>query len=165
VDAPAKVPSDENGRSVGFVLRRGNFSFLDLGDLLVGNEHELMCPTNHLGQIDLFQVSHHGQANSNSPQLVHAINPVVAVLNNGPRKGGSAAAFESVSTAPGLEDIWQLHTALGTDAAHNTEPDLIANPDEGEGDSAYHVKAEIDAAGVITVVNARNGVSRTYASR
>jgi competence protein ComEC len=165
VEAPAKVPTDENARSVGFVLRRDNFTFLDLGDLLVGNEHELMCPDNRLGQIDLFQVSHHGQSNSNSPQLVHALNPVVAVLNNGPRKGGSAAAFEVVSTAPGLEDIWQLHTALGTDAAHNTEPDLIANPDEGAADAAYYIKAEIDAAGAITIVNARNGVSRTYSSR
>jgi competence protein ComEC len=167
VGAPvrAKVPSDENGRSVGFVLRRGNFTFLDLGDLLWGNEHELVCPDNRLGQIDLFQISHHGLDSSNSPQLVHGIQPVVAVLNNGPRKGGTAAAFEVVSGAPGLQDIWQLHRALGTDAAHNTEPERIANLEEGSADAAHSIEAVIDAEGLITVTNGRNGVSKSYASR
>ena len=32
-----------------------------------------MCPTNRLGTVDLFVVSHHGQAISNAPVLVHAI--------------------------------------------------------------------------------------------
>jgi len=39
--------------------------------------------------VDLWVVSHHGQPMSNSQVLVHAIRPRVAILNNGPRKGGA----------------------------------------------------------------------------
>ena len=55
----------------------------------MNKELDLMCPTNRLGTVDLFVVSHHGQAISNSEVLVHALQPRVAIMNNGTRKGGS----------------------------------------------------------------------------
>lgn len=164
-DPGVKSLTDENGRSLGFVVRQGGFAFADLGDLLWANEHDLACPTNKLGQIDLFQVTHHGSDTSNAPQLVHAIQPVVAVLDNGPRKGGSAKSYEAVSSAPGLQDLWQLHRAVATDDAHNAAPERIANLEEGAGDAAHFLKAVISADGTITMTNPRTGLVKSYRSR
>lgn len=160
-----KKPNDENGRSVGFLVRRGSFAFADLGDLLWANEHELACPTNKLGQVDLFQVTHHGMDISNAPQLVHGMRPVVAVLDNGPKKGGAAKAFEVLKAAPGIEDVWQLHRALASDDAHNAPAERIANLEDGAADAAHFIKASVDAEGRITVTNGRTGASKTYQSR
>ena len=62
--------------------------------------------------MDVFIVSHHGQSVSNSPVLVHALRPRVAIMNNGTRKGGQPAAMQVLFSSPGLEDLWQLHFSL-----------------------------------------------------
>ena len=63
-------PTDENSQSVGSVVTLGQFKAVDLGDLLWANEHDLMCPRNMVGTVDLLMVSHHGLDQSNSPVLV-----------------------------------------------------------------------------------------------
>jgi competence protein ComEC len=153
----------ENGQSLGFVARFGAFDFLDLGDLTWDVEQLLMCPTNRVGVVDLFQVSHHGLDFSNSPQLVHAVAPTVAVMNNGATKGGHAEVFETLQASPGLQDVWAVHEATQNDALHNAAPELIANP--AGNDAAHYLKAVIQADGSYTVTNGRNAVSRSYASR
>jgi competence protein ComEC len=153
----------ENGQSLGFVARFGAFDFLDLGDLTWDIEQLLMCPTNRVGVVDLFQVNHHGLDFSNSPQLVHAVAPTVAVMNNGATKGGHAEVFETLQASPGLQDVWAVHEATQNDALHNAAPELIANPDGN--DAAHYLKAVIQADGSYTVTNGRNAVSRSYASR
>jgi hypothetical protein len=52
-----------------------------------------MCPTNRIGTVDVYLTSHHGLPKSNAPALVHALQPRVAVMNNGTRKGGEPDAF------------------------------------------------------------------------
>ena len=165
---PSNVTKDmdggaENGQSLGFIARFGSFDFLDLGDLTWDIEQLLMCPTNRIGVVDLFQVNHHGQDFSNSPQLVHALAPTVAVMNNGATKGGHVEVFDTLAASPGLQDVWALHEATQNDAQHNAEPDLIANP--AGPDEAHYVKAVIQADGSYTVTNGRNAVSRSYTSR
>jgi beta-lactamase superfamily II metal-dependent hydrolase len=164
---PSNVTKDmdggaENGQSVGFVARFGSFDFLDLGDLTWDIEQDLMCPMNRVGKVDLFQVNHHGQDSSNSPQLVHAVAPTVAVMNNGATKGGHAAVFETLRASPGLEDVWAVHQATNNDAEHNAEPDLIANL--AGPDDAHHIKAVVEPNGTYTITNSRNAVSRSYTS-
>ena len=66
----------------------GRFKAVHMGDRTWNKEHDLMCPSNRLGTVDLFIVSHHGQAISNAEGLVHALQPRVAIINNGTRKGG-----------------------------------------------------------------------------
>src|SRR3984885_12715860 len=60
----------ENARSLGLMIRYGNFRFLDLGDLTKKKEAGLVCPNNLIGTADLFLVSHHGADLSNSKALV-----------------------------------------------------------------------------------------------
>jgi beta-lactamase superfamily II metal-dependent hydrolase len=164
---PSNVTKDmnggaENGQSVGFVARFGTFDFLDLGDLTWDIEQDLMCPMNRVGKVDLFQVNHHGQSSSNSPQLVHAVAPTVAVMNNGATKGGHAEVFETLRASPGIEDVWAVHQATNNDAEHNAEPDLIANL--AGPDDAHYIKAVVEHNGTYTITNSRNAVSRSYTS-
>jgi len=94
----------DNGESAGFVLAYGRFRTIDLGDLTWNGELDLMCPTNRIGTVDLYLTSHHGLAKSGSAALVHALQPRVAVMNNGTRKGGEPDTFRVVYESPGLED-------------------------------------------------------------
>src|SRR5436190_666219 len=109
----AKDPDpSENARSVGTLLTFGRFRLIDLGDLTWNKEHDLVCPNNRLGTVDVYLTTHHGLDQSGAPVLVHALNPRVAVMNNGARKGGSPAAWQVVRSSPALEDLWQLHYAV-----------------------------------------------------
>jgi hypothetical protein len=154
---------EENPMSLGFVAQFGIFTFVDLGDLTWAIEQKLMCPTNRIGTVDLYQVNHHGMDISNSPQLVHALAPTVAVMDNGASKGGSPGAFDVIKASPGLKDLWSLHHVTANDAQHNADDALTANP-EGP-DNAYSIKAVVEPGGAYTITNLRNGTSRTYASR
>jgi beta-lactamase superfamily II metal-dependent hydrolase len=128
---PAK-PEDtsDNARSVGFLLTVGDFKFLDLGDLTWNVEHKLVCPTNQIGSVDVYQVSHHGLDQSNHPALLKAVSPTVAVINNGAKKGGTAAAFRWLKETPSIREIFQLHRNVATGPADNTAPELTANDEE-----------------------------------
>ena len=88
----ARVNEDvsENANSIGLLFTFGKFRMLDLADLTWNRERELMCPNNPIGTVDLFMVSHHGNDISNSPALVHALRPKVAIMNNGAKKVGAA---------------------------------------------------------------------------
>ncbi|HTB10217.1 MAG TPA: MBL fold metallo-hydrolase [Bryobacteraceae bacterium] len=157
----------ENARSLGFKLTFGKFTFLDLGDLTWNKELELACPENHLGQVTLFQATHHGFYNDNSgaPAHVWALHPQVVIVNNGPRKGLGANAWETISKIPDLEDTWQVHLSLATDAAHNTDEKMIANAEATADCKGNFLKASISSDGKFTITNSRNGFSKTYTAR
>jgi competence protein ComEC len=153
----------ENARSVGVLITFGKFRFLDLGDLTKKKELELMCPNNILGNVDLFLVSHHGMDLSNTKSLVWALHPRVAIFDNGARKGASAAAWQTVHDSPGLEGLWQLHYAAGSDKEHNIDADHIANVKENCEGKYLKVSAESD--GTFTVTNQRTGADKTYSKK
>ncbi len=157
-------PDPDNDQSVGILVRYGRFKFLDLGDLTWNYEQKLVCPNNLIGTVDLFQVSHHGLNRSNSPQLVWAIRPKVMVMNNGPRKGGPADVFDVLRKSPGMEDIWQIHLALGTPKEVNTDEKQIANLDPSAECKGNPLVASVDSNGAYTVTNPRTGFSKSYKS-
>ena len=183
---PGMPDPSENAQSVGSIVTFGKFRVAHLGDLTWNKEFELMCPNNPIGTVDLFIVSHHGQAISNSPQLVHALHPRVMVMNNGTRKGGQPDAMKVLHTSPGLEDLWQLHFSLlsgqeytvpGMFIANNVDDQPsalpvapIAAPAPGPGappppahnGTAYWIKISASDDGTFTVTNARNSFSKTY---
>src|SRR5246127_41499 len=156
----AEVDNTEKARSVGVLITYGHFRFLDLGDLTKKKEMELACPNNLLGKVDLFLVTHHGADLSNPKALVWALHPRVAVIDNGPRKGSSPAAWQIVHDSPGLEDLWQLHYAAESDKDHNVGDEHIANVKENCEGKYFKVTAESD--GAFTLTNARTGNQKTY---
>ena len=147
-----------------------------------------MCPNNPIGTVDLFVVSHHGQPVSNAPVLVHALQSRVALLNNGTRKGGQPDAMRVLHTAPGLEDIWQVHFSLLSGQEYTVPGVFIANtvddqplampidatpapsgpnvpPPPAHNGPAYWIKVSAQSDGTFTVTNQRNGFSKTYRAR
>jgi competence protein ComEC len=160
--AEAAAPADdsENARSVGVMITFGKFRFLDLGDLTKKKELELACPKNLLGKVDLFLVTHHGADLSNPKALVWSLHAKAAVIDNGPRKGASPAAWQIVHDAPGLQDLWQLHYAEESDRDHNMDPDHIANVKEKCEGKFIKVLAEKD--GSFTLTNTRTGTEKKY---
>jgi beta-lactamase superfamily II metal-dependent hydrolase len=130
---PKDITTDpENAQSVGSFVTFGQFRSIDLADLLWNKEHDLMCPNNPIGTIDLLMVSHHGTDPSNSPQLIHALAPRVAVMQNGTRKGAGAQTMPTLRSSPGLEDIWQLHWGYGAGIEQNSAGVFIANVDDNQ---------------------------------
>ena len=128
-DGAPQYPRDttENRNSLGAAITFGKLRILDLGDLTTDEEMELMCPVNKLGRFDILVVSHHGSTSSSSPQLVYGIAARVAIMDNGATKGGSPSVWDTIEKSPGLEDLWQLHFAVGGGSEHNVPADFIAN--------------------------------------
>jgi competence protein ComEC len=153
----------ENSQSLGMRVTFGSFRLLDLGDLTWNKEYGLVCPENKIGPVDVYVVGHHGRETSGSPQLLHAIAPRIAIMNNGARKGGDPAAWQLIHDTPGLEDIWQLHFSVAGGKGHNSSDTLISNVDEiCEG---KWIKLTVRADGSYTVENTRNKFSKSYAHR
>ena len=123
-------PTDDNAQSVGSVITFGQFRAIDLGDLLWNKENELVCPNNPVGAVDVYFVTHHGLDASGSPALVHAVQPRVAVMQNGTRKGGGVEAIKTMRSSPGFEDLWQLHWSYNAGLELNSAGVFIANLDD-----------------------------------
>jgi competence protein ComEC len=158
-------PADksENGQSVGVLISYGDFRMLDLGDLTKDREYDLMCPNNKIGTVDLFLVSHHGLAQSNSVPLVRGIEPRVALVDNGPEKGGDADVWQTIRDTRSLLDLWQLHYAVKADKQHNSPDTFIANIDPiCEGD---WIRITAEKNGNFKVFNSRNKYEKTYLKR
>ena len=179
----------EDPQSVGIYMTYGKFRTIHLGDLTKNKEFELMCPNNRVGAVDVLLGLHHGQASSNSPVLVHALHPRVAIMNDGTRKGGEPEVMRTVYSSPGLEDLWQMHFSLLSGQEYTVPGMFIANtvddqqpampvaptaapapgpnapPPPAHNGKAYWIKVSAQADGSFTVTNARNGFSKTYSSK
>jgi beta-lactamase superfamily II metal-dependent hydrolase len=161
-----KAESDpsENARSVGILVTYGQFRFLDLGDLTKAKEIALVCPNNPIPPIDLYLATHHGMNLSNARAIVDAIHPRVTIMNNGAHKAGSPEAWQTIHDSPGMQDLYMVHTAEGSDAAHNSPESLIANPKGGSTDGAYFKVVASDNGG-FSVTNSRTGQTKDYARK
>jgi competence protein ComEC len=151
----------ENPRSLGTLITFGKLKILDLGDLTAEKEHELMCPLNKIGKVDVYIASHHGFNQSGSAALVHAVAPRVAIVDNGAKKGGSPSVLDIIRSSPNLAALWQLHFSEEAGPAHNTALEFIANspgPDTGN-----YLKLAANADGTFSVFNLRTGQSQQYA--
>jgi beta-lactamase superfamily II metal-dependent hydrolase len=161
--AAAEVrPADqtENARSVGVEITFGKLKLLDLGDLTWDKEMELMCPTNKLGEVDVYIVSHHGWYQSSSPALVHAIHERVAIMDNAETKGGSTPTLQTIEKSPGLETLWQLHYSAEGGTANNTAEEYIANPKGTE--AGHYIELTGARDGSFEIRNARTNFTQKY---
>jgi competence protein ComEC len=170
---PPDVP--ENQLMVSALFTYGRFRFLDLADLDWEKEIELVCPTNLIGPVTIWQAGRHGALDgAGAPGLLATIKPQIVVANNGPRKGmggptGGAKQtltdhYQRMLDIPGLEDVWQVHRSL-FEGARNTDEARIANLSEGAGDEAHWLKAAVRADGTFTITNGRTGYAKTYTAR
>ena len=158
------LPTDvEDNLSVGLLISYGKFRMLDLADLEAHHNHELVCPSNPIGTVDVYHVNVHGQFKGMASELIEAIHPRVALLGNGARKGADPPSWPVLRRTPGLEDIWQVHySAAGTNET-NPPQDFIVNLEPTDG--GLPLKLEARKNGSFTVTNPRNGFAKTYKPR
>jgi competence protein ComEC len=99
---------------------------------------------------------------SSSPPTA-ALDPIVALMENGPTKGGDEAVIKTVRTYPDLKDLWSRHYSVRYPDL-NGDPNYIANldvtPDQGNS-----ISLDITPEGNITVTNNRNKFSQSYKAR
>jgi competence protein ComEC len=160
-----QFPADttENLRSLGTFITFGKLRILDLGDLTHDKEMQLICPTNKIGKLDIYIVSHHGWAQSSSPAFVYGLAPRVAIMDNGAKKGGTPSVLDIIRKSPGLEDLWQLHFSEEGGATHNVAAEFIANPDGP--DAANYLELTAHPDGSFEVFNSRTQKSKHYSAR
>ncbi|HEX4643009.1 MAG TPA: MBL fold metallo-hydrolase [Candidatus Acidoferrales bacterium] len=171
-EAKDPMVGGENKNSVGTFTTFGKFRISDFGDLTWNKEHDLACPNNLLGTVDVYLVSHHGKETSSLPMMVWALHPRVAVMNNGANKGAEIPTFETLRKSPGFEDLWQLHYGVEAGPSNSAEQFLANLGTEGTKDSGVpnelpvnYIKLTARADGSFTFTNSRNGFSKEYAAR
>ena len=75
-------------------------------------------------------------------------------------------AYSRLAQIPGIEDIWQGHLSLlDKDPRRNTEVEMIANVEDTADCKGHWIKASVESSGRFTIVNGRNGFSKTYMAR
>lgn len=158
------LPTDvEDNLSVGLLISYGKFRMLDLADLEAHHNHDLVCPANPLGTVDVYHVNVHGQFKGMAPELIEAIHPRVALLGNGARKGADPPSWPVLRKTPGLEDIWQVHYSAAGTPETNPPQDFIVNLEPSDG--GLPLKLEARKNGSFTVTNPRKGFVKNYKSR
>ncbi len=161
---PKPVDTTDNANSVVTLLSFGPFRFFDAGDLTWNLEKELVCPANRVGKVDVYQTSHHGMDVSNSPLIIGALAPTVAVMNNGTTKGCDPLMFATLKETPSVQAIYQVHRNLRNDGSPNAPDEYIANA--GKDCKANFIKLSVDPTGAsYTFSVPSTGHSRTYRTR
>jgi len=170
---------NENTRSVASLLRFGNVSIAQFGDLAWDMEYQLACPIDRLGKVNLLIVTQHGSANvSNNAAHIAAMAPDVAIMPNGGKKGGDPDVIKTVKAQESVQGFWRLHESYKFPELSGDQ-NFIANlnPPQGEidkvaskpweapPDMGHALMAEVWKSGRITVTNMRNGFTKTYQSQ
>lgn len=156
-----KNGGEENVRSVSVVMSFGRARIASFGDLTWNIEKAMVCPRDKLGPVDLFFVSNHGTNVNNSPALLHALQPRVALMNNAAHKGADPESYDTVTHSLRQPRLWQLQFAEGGGPAHNPPEAYIANP-PASGLPRTNITVDVSKDGTITVTNVRTGFKETY---
>jgi hypothetical protein len=177
IEAPAGAPANplcaahvekpidmsDNANSIALRLSFGGFRFFDGGDLTWNMEAVLVCPVNRVGQVDVYQVNHHGTDTSNNPVFVHSLAPTVSVMNNGPKKGTGGASVATLKASPGIQAMYQIHKSVLA-VENNTTDEFIANVDEKC--MANYIKLTVAPDGkTYTLSIPATGHTRTFETR
>jgi competence protein ComEC len=151
----------EDDQSVGLLFTFGKFRMLDLADLEAHLSHELVCPVNLIGTVDVYHANVHGQFKGMAAELAGAVRPTVAIVGNGARKGADPATWPILRATAGLQDIWQMHYSAAGSKDTNPPPDFIANLEQ-TADEFNMIKLVVQTDGTYSVTNMRNGFTKTY---
>lgn len=155
--------TSDNARSLALHLTFGTFDLFAGGDLTWNIEHKLACPRRVAPKVDVFLVNHHGADSSNHPALLAALQPEVAIVNNGPRKGGEPRTIAQLQKQVGDVGLFQLHRNVRPGAV-NAESARIAN--DQEACKGVPLRLRVDPGGGRYVVyNPTRDAERAYSSR
>lgn len=155
----------DNANSVVMLIEFGPWRFLDAGDLTWNVEEKLVCPTNLVGKVDVYQVTHHGLDASNNPLVLRSVEPIVAIMNNGVTKGCLPEVFANLKETKSLEAIYQMHKNLRPDGAtNNVEDEFIANKDKECNGEYIHLSVAPDGKSYTVKIPA-NRHERTFETR
>ena len=158
---PDLVPRDlEDNASVGLLYTYGKFRFYDPADLEGHSAHELVCPNNPIGTVELWAVDVHGQNKGYSAAMASALKAPVVIEFNGNNRGNDPDVWAGLHSLPTTPDIWLLHFNERSGAEKNPPPDFIANLQGADGMKGIKISASQD--GTFTITNERNGFGKTY---
>lgn len=155
----------DNANSVVMLVQFGDWQFYDAGDLTWNQEARLVCPKNLIGQVDVYQVTHHGLDSSNNTMVLRSLQPRVAVMNNGVTKGCLPEVAANLRETQSIEAVYQVHKNLRPDGATGNVPDeFIANKERDC--QGHHIKLSVapDAKSYIVSIPA-NSHTRTFTTK
>lgn len=167
--------TSQNAESLVLLVEFGPFRLLDAADLTWNLEADLVCPSNPVGEVDVYQVDHHGIDASNNPVLVRTIRPTVAIANNGPKKGPGPATYATLATTDSIRAIFQMHRNVDNAAAAekagvtegpafgNTADARIANP-TGTAGETIRLAVDPDGRGYAVRIPSR-GIEERFETR
>ena len=164
-EAQPDDPSD-NSASLSLLYSFGRFRFLTCGDLTWNTEAKLVTPRNPVGHVDLFMVTHHGLPVSNNPAMVLAIDPVVAIMCNGPKKGGAEQTMKTLREVKSLKNWFQLHRNVELDEVLQAPAEFIANTEQTADCKGEWILAKVAPDGSsYTVQIGPKGTKHQYETR
>lgn len=164
---PKDRDGSDNANSVASVIQFGAFRFYDAGDLTWNQEMRLVCPENLVGEVDVYQVTHHGLDTSNNPVVLETIKPRVAIMNNGHTKGCLPEVFANLQATKSLAAIYQVHKNLRPDGSvNNVADEFIANHKAADECDGNYIKLSVapDSKSYSVSIPA-NGHEMTYLTK
>jgi competence protein ComEC len=168
----------EDGQSVGILLANGNFRFIYLGDLTWQSSTRLFCPSNKVGTVDAYLVTHHAQSMGNqlgdyyqglsccSIAEVSALHPRAGLVSMGKEghKFGNSEAIETVRSQKYM-DLWQTEKiTAGGESGFNAPDDHISNIGGPATERVPYLQLDANPDGSFKITNSRNGFSKDYAA-
>lgn len=136
----------DNANSVVQLISFGDWQMYAGGDVTWNTEEKLVTPVNLIGQVDVYQVTHHGLDVSNNPLVLKACKPTVAVMSNGPTKGCMPETVATLRSTDSVIGIYQLHKNRRPGEAKNNVPDeFIANQGGDGGSDGNYVRCTVEA--------------------
>lgn len=152
---PHPEDTSDNARSLVLHLNYGTFDLLAGGDLTWNIEHKLVCPRLRVPKVDVFLVNHHGLDTSNHTALIEALDPEVAIVNNGPRKGAEPRTMAHLIKQLRDVGVFQLHRNVRPGAV-NAEAGRIANADEACTGQGILMRVEPSGGRFVVSIPSRN---------